>query len=189
MANLFLGFTALFFITALLNADIWEDARYKQFQAKFEESVKQQFPNGGGPRRASRHDAPGEQRWSFPTTMLFDGSSLDLSARGQRSLRAFANVLRDTTQLWWRIRVEAHTRQPSRRPNHADERRAMELTASRAVAVAMYLYLHCHIEPFRIVPSGRGYQDLIRTDMPTSAQNDRVDILVLPRTVGAGKRT
>ena len=186
LTNLCLWFAVMVIIVGTINARFWEDAQYKKFQQEFEASVNRRFPKGNGPQYRFRHDAPGEQRWMFPVKMLFGASSMDLSEGGKRALQAFAGILVANKNLWWRIRVEAHTHQPSRHPSTADELHAMQLTANRAVVVAMYLYKRCHVEPYRVVASGRGYQDLIREQEPTSLENDRVDILVIPYNVGQG---
>jgi outer membrane protein OmpA-like peptidoglycan-associated protein len=193
--NPYIAFTDIFINVALIFALLaplvmllgnrgWEETRYKEFQKQLEERVVADIPSRTRPVNAPRNDAPGEQRWVFRSSALFPNGSTRLAPQGRDTLRAFAKLLLGHDRLWWRIRVEAHTRQSAAEPSLAEERAAMTLTAERAVEVTMFLYGECGITPNRVVPSGRGHQDLTPSVPRDSPANDRVDLLVLPATVG-----
>ena len=138
------------------------------------------------PLYAPANDAPGEQRWRFQS-LTFQASQdaqqpdnipLELTPDSQQRLSAFAAVLTQRHDLWHRIRIEAHVPEPCQVPSPAQERQSLELTAQRAVAVHEYLFQECHIQPYEITSSGRGYHDRLDSIPATDDQNDRVDILV-----------
>lgn len=184
--NLGVAFVMIALIYMLLGTRGWEDVRYRMQLEQFSAAVQAEPALALRIETRSRHDAPGEQRWMFPGAMLFEKDTSTLTQEGRSALLAFANLLRRNRELWWRLRVEAHTRRSgTAQPSPSEERHALHLTAARAVEVAIFLQGRGggQVEPWRIVASGRGYQDLLDRDDPTSVRNDRVDVLLLPRSV------
>lgn len=179
--NLGVAFVLFALLFMLLGHRGWEDVRYKEEHRRFEQSVRA-IPELDAIEVRPRNDAPGEQRWMFPSGMLFAGDSTTLTPDGRHALGRFAWLLRSNQDLWWRIRVEAHSRQTYRAIPGSRDRRAFTLTAQRAVEVSMFLH-GLGIAPYRIVASGRGYQDLLVPQDPSSTANDRVDILLITPSV------
>jgi chemotaxis protein MotB len=182
--NLGVAFVILAMLFMFLGNRGWEDVRYRRYLQDFERAVLNEPDLAGRVAFCNRNDAPGEQRWMFPNAVLFRGDTATLTPDGRRVLNRFAALLRQNRHLWWRIRVEAHSRQDTYDTGPAAERRALTLTSMRAVAVALHLHYAGDIEPYRIVASGRGYQDQYDRNEPWSLKNDRVDILLLPRSIG-----
>lgn len=179
--NLGVAFVLFALLFMLLGHRGWEDIRYKEEHRRLERSIRA-TPALSSIVLSPRNDAPGEQRWMFPSGVLFAGDTARLTGKGRRTLAHFADLLRADQSLWWRIRVEAHSRQMPASTTLASERRAFTLTVLRAVEVAMFLK-ESGLEPYRIVASGRGYQDLAVRATPMSKINDRVDILLIPPSV------
>jgi outer membrane protein OmpA-like peptidoglycan-associated protein len=177
--NLGVAFVMFALLFMLLGHRGWDDIRYREEQKQFSKSVQMSPELAAKVRLANRNDAPGEQRWMFPSYILFAGDSTQLTPRGRRILGEFAKVLLENRELWWRVRIEAHARQRVRQAWASEERAAFALTGMRAVEVASFLQ-YARIPPYRIVASGRGHQDLYDPLNRTSAVNDRVDVLVIP---------
>jgi outer membrane protein OmpA-like peptidoglycan-associated protein len=196
--NLALVFLLFIPLVMLLGNRGWDEARYREYQAKLAAEVAGAFagkaPADGPlpPERRPRNDAPGEQRWTFagttaPGTDLFvaqrQGRRLvetaTLTPAGKERLRAFALVLQQHRGLWHRVRIEAHTRQKSARYTGREEMESLRLSADRAAAVAQFLFAECRIPPHRLAISGRGHQDPVDARDKASERNDRVDLLVI----------
>ncbi len=184
--NLGVAFVIFALLFMLLGNRGWDDVRYREEQQRFSQSVLADPALADKVQLRNRNDAPGEQRWMFPSNILFAGDSTRLTPQGRRVLRQFAAVLLANQGLWWRVRVEAHSRQRVRLASATEERAAFALTGMRAVEVASVLQ-QAHLPPYRIVASGRGHQDLLDPSNRSAQVNDRVDILVIP--MSAQQRT
>jgi flagellar motor protein MotB len=196
--NLAIVFLLMIPLVMLLGNRGWEEARYRDYQAKLAAAVGRAFKATTPPERRARNDAPGEQRWSFAGTTV-PGSELfvvrrrgprvvetaTLTPQGQARLRAFAKVLKGNPGLWHRVRIEAHTRQRSARYRGREEMESLNLSAERAAAVARFLFAECRIPPHRLAISGRGHQDPVDREHRASERNDRVDLLVISPATAA----
>lgn len=192
LADVYMNFGVAFVCIALLFIFFghrgWDDVRYREEHQRFATTVRNDPQLSEVELCDPRNDAPGEQRWRFKTSALFEGETARLSRQGRQTLAAFAQVMRKHESLWWRIRIEVHSRQFSASGVALPERRAFQLTSMRAVEITLFLRDH-GIPPWKVVPSGRGFQDPLDRSSPGARVQDRVDILLIPPSVTSRKDT
>lgn len=116
---------------------------------------------------------------SLQDVLLFPSGSATVTSRGREALAKLAEVLNASPQI--KVDIEGHTdNMPIKTAEFADN---WALSTARATAIARILIDDYHVEPAKLIASGRSSHDPIASNGTAAgrSQNRRTEVILAPK--------